>query len=139
MNKDDFKFFTEIEVRVSDLNYGGHVGNDRYLSFFQDARIRYLNRFGYSELSVGENIGLIMSESHVVYKAQAFLGDVLKIGVRVSNMGSIKFDMEYLIVRDKDDTMIASGSTRMVGYDYAKMKVSKIPVDFYDRIRNFEE
>ena len=139
MNKDHFKFYTEIEVRISDLNYGGHVGNDRYLSFFHDARIRYLNKFGCRESNIGDSVGLIMSEAHVKYKSQAFLGDILKVGVRVRDLEQIRFDMDYIMIREKDDTIIATGSTRMVGYDYNKLKVSKIPSEFYNKISEFEE
>ncbi len=139
MNKDNFKFFTEIEVRVSDLNYGGHVGNDRYLTFFHDARIRYLSEFGFSEVNIGNGAGLIMSEARVKYKAQAFLGDVMKVGVRVHDLEQIRFDMDYIMIREKCDTIIATGSTRMVAYDYKKMKVSKVPGEFVTKIRDFEE
>jgi len=139
MNKENFNFFTETEVRVSDLNYGGHVGNDRYLTFFHDARIRYLSKFGFSEVNIGSGVGLIMSEAHVKYKAQAFLGDVLKAGVRVHHIEQIRFDMDYILIRKQDDAIIATGSTRMVGYDYTKMKVSKVPGEFVRKIRDFEE
>ena len=33
-----FNFATELAVRVSDLNYGGHVGNDSMLTLMQEAR-----------------------------------------------------------------------------------------------------
>ncbi len=33
-----FHFQTEIAVRVSDLNYGNHVGNDSVLTLMQEAR-----------------------------------------------------------------------------------------------------
>ena len=35
-----------LEVRISDINYGNHMGNDRALSFFQDARISFLKQLG---------------------------------------------------------------------------------------------
>jgi len=133
-----FKFFTEIEIRISDINYGGHLANDRYLSLFQDGRIRYLNKFDCSELNLGDNIGLIMVESFINYKAQAFLGDLLSVGVRISEVGSVKFLIEYIIERPSDNKTIATGYTRMVGFDYNIKKVAKLPGKFIDKIKQFE-
>jgi len=38
---DRFLFTTEIPLRVSDINYGGHLGNDAVLSLAQEARMRF--------------------------------------------------------------------------------------------------
>lgn len=135
---DRFKFFTEIIVRISDINYGGHLGNDRYLSLFHDARIRYLQRSGYSEFHIGTDVGLIMLESHVQYKAEAWLGDGLTIGVCISEIKPVKFLMEYIILRPSDNVLVATGFTRMAAYNYAMKKVEKLPPDFIAKIQMFE-
>jgi acyl-CoA thioesterase FadM len=56
-----FSFSTNIPVRITDLNYGGHVGNDAFLSLLHEARMQFLQQFGYSEMNV-EGVGLIMSD-----------------------------------------------------------------------------
>ena len=33
-------FATELEVRADSINYGGHVGNDRFLSLAQEGKLR---------------------------------------------------------------------------------------------------
>jgi len=30
---------------VADINYGGHLGNDKVLSFIHEARLRYVRKF----------------------------------------------------------------------------------------------
>ena len=40
-------FSTEIPVRITDINYGGHLGNDSILSIVQEARVRFLNEYKY--------------------------------------------------------------------------------------------
>ncbi len=130
----NFSFYTEIEIRISDINYGGHLGNDRYLSLFHDARIRYLNQFGYSEYDIGNNIGIIMAESHINYKAEAFLGDILDIGVRINEIGKVKFLMEYIIIRLSDNKTIATGYTKMGSFNYKSKKTAKIPQEFKEKL-----
>ncbi len=58
---DEFSYTTHIPVRITDLNYGGHVGNDTILSLIHEARIQFLGHYGYGELNM-EGVGLIMSD-----------------------------------------------------------------------------
>ena len=39
---ENFNFSTNIEVRITDINYGGHLGNDSVLEIIHEARIRML-------------------------------------------------------------------------------------------------
>ncbi|MFZ9695712.1 MAG: hypothetical protein ACO3AY_07565 [Chitinophagaceae bacterium] len=36
-----FKYSFEIPIRITDINYGGHVGNDRMLTLAHEARIQF--------------------------------------------------------------------------------------------------
>lgn len=56
-----FSFSTLIPVRITDINYGGHVGNDTVLSILHEARVQFLNHFGYQELNES-GVGLIMKD-----------------------------------------------------------------------------
>lgn len=137
---DTFTFSTEIDVRISDINYGGHLGNDRYLAIFQEARLRYLKQLGYSELAIGEDTSLIMSQAHIDFKAEAFWGYRLTIYVRISKIKPIKFIIEYLMANNQDHAkVVATGYTEMVGFDYQNRKVKKLPSKFVQDIQAFEK
>ena len=58
---EQFAFSTTIPVRITDLNYGKHVGNDTILSMIHEARVQYLRQLGYGELELefGRNTGLL--------------------------------------------------------------------------------
>ncbi len=45
-----FIYKTEIPVRITDINYGGHLGNDSLLSIIHEARVRFLKHLEYSEV-----------------------------------------------------------------------------------------
>lgn len=136
--EDQFNFFTEISVGIGDINYGGHLGNDKYLTLFQEARLRYLANFSCSEMSIGENTSLIMSQAHVDFKAEVFWGDILKILVKISNIEKVRFTFEYLILNNKENKVVASGYTKMVGFDYENRKIRKLPKNFVTEIKKFE-
>ena len=61
-----FHFTTEIPIRISDINYGGHLGNDAVLSILHEARLRMLIEHGWTEMSI-EGVSIIMSDSVILY------------------------------------------------------------------------
>lgn len=135
----NFNFSTVLNVRINEINYGGHLGNDSFLSLFQEGRLRYLKQFGWSELTIGEETSLIMSQAHINFKAEAFWGESLKILVRITKMDKIRFTFEYQIESaDNEKKIVATGYTNMVGFDYRKKKVRKLPEKFVNKISEYE-
>jgi acyl-CoA thioesterase FadM len=130
MMDDSFQFKTEFSVRIGDINYGGHMGNDKFLLLFHDARIRFLKSFGCSEMDLGDGVGVIMNEAYVAFKGEVFLDDLLSVGVRASNIEGSRFRIEYAVERVSDRRLVAMGHTGMVAFDYKNRKVAKIPESF---------
>lgn len=121
----EFTFRTSIPVRITDINYGGHLGNDAVLSIMQEARVRFLGQFGFSEKDVGEGVGIIVTEAHVQYRAEAFYGDQLLVDVCVDTSGRARYEFVYRLARG--DTEIARGITRIACFDYGVRKVRPMP------------
>lgn len=123
-----FKFHFSYRVGIADINYGGHVANASVLNFFQDARIAFLATLGpYSEMDLG-GCGLIMSEAHVFYLAEMFLGDQLLIGVQPRQIKRAAFALEYRI--ERDGQLTAKGETPLICFDYDKHKPTRMPASF---------
>jgi acyl-CoA thioester hydrolase len=126
---DNFSFSASIPVRITDLNYGGHVGNDAVLSLIHEARMQYLKHYGYAELDFA-GIGLIMRDVGIEFKNELFYGDVVTAFVTATNFTSLSFDLVYKLVtsgKDGKTAIAAVAKTGMVGYDYQKKKVAAIP------------
>jgi acyl-CoA thioester hydrolase len=119
-----FRFSTEIPVRITDLNYGGHVGNDTILSIIHEARMQFLKYYGYSEKDFA-GTGMIMSDVAINFKNELFYGDVIKASVDVMDISRASFDLVYLL--EKDSMVVAEAKTGMVCFDYDKRKVAAIP------------
>ncbi|MBD0376149.1 MAG: acyl-CoA thioesterase, partial [Flavisolibacter sp.] len=79
---DHFIFQTFIPIRISDVNYGGHLGNDSILSLVHEARIQFLKQYDFKELDV-YGVGLILSDAAIEFKQEAFYNDILKIEVAI--------------------------------------------------------
>jgi acyl-CoA thioester hydrolase len=126
---EQFSFSTKIQVRITDLNYGGHVGNDSFLSLIHEARQQYLNHYGYSELNF-ENTGLIMTDVGLEFKRELNYGNIVQIQMQAANFDKLGFDIYYLLEIVHPDKNIVAGKakTGMLCYDYANKKKVSVPL-----------
>lgn len=123
-----FIYKTELVVRASDLNYGGHVGNDNVLTLMQEARILFYNHIGFKdEIHFEGNVGQIISDALVIYKSESFLGDRLAVQIGVTDFNKYGFDLIYLITNQTTGKEAARGKTGIVCFDYVKRKVASVP------------
>ena len=129
---DNFSFITSIPVRISDVNYGGHVGNDAILSLIHEARMQYLKHFGYSELEL-EGVGLIMADAAIEFRNELFYGDTIIVSVACAEFSKVGFDIYYKLEKNADQaqnekrTVVAVAKTGMVCYDYSNKRIASIP------------
>lgn len=127
---DEFSFATIINIRITDLNYGGHVGNDSFLSLVHEAREQYLRHFGYTELNL-EGVGLIMADAAIEYKRELGYGDTIKISVATSGFDRLGFNFHYLLeVKSNNDWLVAAKiKTGMICFDYNTKKKVPVPAE----------
>ena len=127
-------FTTTIPVRISDINYGNHLGNDSLVSIVHEARVKWLASKKYTELNMA-GASLIMADLAVEYKGESFYGDVFTINVYVGEITTVSFELFYEIntIRNERKFLIAKAKTGMVCFDYKSKKVIPIPneVDFF--------
>ncbi|TAH03241.1 MAG: thioesterase [Sphingobacteriales bacterium] len=123
-----FSFTVQIPVRITDINYGGHVGNDAILSLIHEARLQYLQHLGYTELNL-QGLGLLMSDAAIEFKHELFYGNNLSIAVAAADISRSSFNLYYKMETAKDDkvVVVALVKTGMICYDYAAKKVATIP------------
>ncbi|MBN2236430.1 MAG: thioesterase family protein [Bacteroidales bacterium] len=124
------EFIAKYTVGIGDINYGGHLGNDKALIIFHDARIQFLNHFGLSELNIGENRGIIMVDAQIKYLRQVGLHDELCIEIKIDIENSKKFVVHYAVNNKKTQKQVISGSTGMLCFGYADQKVKQLPASF---------
>ena len=120
----EFLFSTTIPVRITDLNYGNHLANDKVLSIIHEARMQFFNHFGFSEMDLA-GVSSIMADVAIEYKNQAFYGDELIIEIGVQDFERVSFDIFYRI--STSEKLIAQAKTGIVTFDYHKNKVVAIP------------
>ncbi|QTV04753.1 acyl-CoA thioesterase [Faecalibacter bovis] len=119
-----YTFKTTIPVRITDLNYGNHLANDKVLSIIHEARVQFLNHFGWSELELA-GVGIIMADVAIEYKNQAYYNDQLDIEITIGDFTRVSFDIFYKVTCK--EKLIAKVKTGIVTFDYAQNKVVEVP------------
>jgi len=125
---EQFLFSTNIAVRITDINYGGHVGNDSFLSLIHEARQQFLNHYQYSEMNFA-GTSLIMADVAVEYKKELSYGDVVKISVTAIGFDKLGFDIFYLleVIQEEKNYIAGKAKTGMMCFDYQNKKRMQVP------------
>lgn len=132
---DKFIFSTNIEVRIGDVNYGGHVGNDSLLSIVHDARLKFLKHFGYTELEL-DGVSMIMADAALIYKGEAFYGEMLKIEISATDFHKYGFDLIYKITNEKTGKDVCIVKTGMLCFNYETRKIALLPNSTQQKLLN---
>ncbi len=124
-----FSFQTDLEIRISDINYGNHLGNDAVLRLLHEARIRYLRQYGYTESNIC-GVGLMIADAAVVYKSQGYHGDPLQIEVAAAEPSRYGCQIYYRITNQATGKEVARAKTGIVFFDYVRNKLAELPEEF---------
>lgn len=129
-----FHFTTEIPLRITDMNYSNHLGNDALLGVMQEGRVQMLAARGWGELDIAGK-GIIMADCVVLFKSEGFYGDVLVVDIAVTEMESRSFTLLYRLMNRKSGKEVARARTGMIFFDYRARKPVTMPKEFADAFR----
>jgi acyl-CoA thioester hydrolase len=124
----EFNFSCKVTVRITDINYGGHVGNDTILSIIHEARMQFFHHFNYTEMQFA-GVGMIMADVAIEFKSELFYGDTVTIWVAAGEFTKVGFDLFYKLEKELDgkNKRVANAKTGMVCYDYEAKKIVSVP------------
>src|SRR5664279_1802695 len=118
----------KIPVRITDINYGNHVGNDSLVAIIHEARMQFLRQYDYTEMNVS-GTSLIMNELFIEFKNEAFYKDILEVKIFTGEIFKVGFEFFYSLstMRDKSSLLIANAKTGMVCFNYEEKKLIPVP------------
>ena len=138
MSGDQFHFSLPISVRFRDLDAFGHVNNAVFFTYMEMSRTGYFERLG---LLRGDfpAVFFIIAEATCQFKAPIRMQTRLIVKTRVSSIGNSSFVMEYQLVDQTTDQVMAIGRTVNVMYDYSASRSVPLPDDWRATIAAFEK
>lgn len=128
-------FSTEITVRISDINYGNHLGNEMILSYMQETRLRFFQSLGYKDELNIEGIGTIQADAAIEYRGESFHGDVISCKLMLGEIGRRSINFYYVLENTANEKLIARGKTGIAFYDYKLKTTVNIPQQLLEKVQ----
>ncbi len=135
----EFRFYHPIEVRYGDLDPQGHLNNAKYFTYIEQARISYWKHLGLWDGGSFINIGIILAEEQMTFRAPILWGQPIRVGVSITRLGNKSLDIIYIIEDSETKIEHARGSTVQVAYNYHKDQTIPIPDEWRKIIIDFEK
>ena len=130
-----FRFQYEVPVRFKDVDIGGHAHHSHALVYFEEARAAYWRDVvGKGGL---EGVDYILAEASVRWKARILWPQILRVGVEVSRLGKRHFVMAYEVAGE-DGSVLVSGTTTQVMYDYQAGETKAVPPEVREAISRWD-
>ena len=132
-DKTDFSF--EVEVRMSDVNAGAHLGNHNLVSILNEAHLKFMKHKGFPDLLV-DGKAFINTDLAVIYKSESFYGDVLQIDVAAADLSRYGCDIVCRITNKTQKRLAAIAKLGMAFFDYQTRKIADVPDAFKKAVSN---
>lgn len=135
-----FRHQTSVDIRYKDLDLLGHVNNATYLTYLEQARIRYFRDLAMWDGQSPSDTGLIVAKITLEYKASLDLDDApVTVWSRCSRLGNRSFDMQHRIVATHaENKLAATAEIVVVVFDYTNQTSKAVPEDWRERITTYE-
>jgi len=126
-------------VEYADTDGQGRVFYPNYFRFFDRGRFAYWAQLGLT----GEEIkqiehDTVMVEVHCTYRAPASFYDAVSVWTRISRVGRSSMRMEFAIVNDSTEALMAEGHATLVNVDLTTNKAVPFRPEFRERIAALE-
>lgn len=109
---DEFSYTTDLNVRVRDIDFMGHVNNAVYATYLEEARTSYFEDVLDVPLT---DIDSVLAHLEIEYRQPITIEDDVTVALRIPRIGESSLPMEYEI-RAGDD-VAATGETVQVTVD----------------------
>ncbi len=118
----NLEYMATIKPRISDINYGGHLGHTELINLLHEIRVRFLDQHSMHEANICGH-GLVIHNINVKYHQEAYWGNELEVKMETKVDGA-KIIFDYTVFNSTLKNKTATAEAVMVLVD----KVTKRPV-----------
>jgi acyl-CoA thioester hydrolase len=124
-----------LRVRYAETDQMGVVYHANYLVWCELGRTELMRELGcaYADLEAAGTM-LAVAEASVRYARAARYDDAIRVETAIAAVQSRTITFTYRIVRDRDDVLLASASTKLVAIDHGGA-TRRLPPDLIERCR----
>jgi acyl-CoA thioester hydrolase len=106
----------QVRVRYAETDQMGVVYYGNYFVWFEIGRVELMRALGfeYKLMETEDDCFIVVAEASCRYRQSAKYDELLRIRTRISQAGNRVVKYSYEILRDADDTLLATGATTHV-------------------------
>jgi acyl-CoA thioester hydrolase len=123
VSEPSFRFYHPVAVRCRDIDSRGHAHHSEALVYFEEARAAYWREVVGKEGLDG--VDYVLAEAEIRWHKRVLWPQVLRVGVRVTQLGKKHFEMAYEVLGEHGERL-QSGRTVQVMYDYATGTTTRV-------------
>ncbi len=133
-----FRVWETLEVRWADMDAFGHVNNAKYFTYCESARVRYFDAVGLDDYrDAGQGPTVVTACFN--FLRQVHYPATLEVGARVTEISKRSFTLDYVLLRQGTDEIVADASTIIAWIDFSAGKSVALPPELREKIRSFDE
>lgn len=117
-----------VPVAWGEQDAFGHVNNVVFFRYFENVRMHFLERIGALRSHREQGIGVILATTTCQFEQPVHWPVDLTISTWCTHIGTTSFTLAYAI-RTATGTVVATGTSVQVAYDYIHGHKVSIPVD----------
>jgi acyl-CoA thioester hydrolase len=124
---DLFYHWTTIHVRFRDLDPLNHVNNSVFNTYFEEARIDFIQHVPELKESMSKGKSFILAHLEIDYISPIFSGETILVGSSVTDMGNSSIKGMQAIYSDGSKKLNAVCKTTGVWFDLKRNRPSRLP------------
>ena len=115
-----------ISVRWRDMDAMGHVNNAKYVSYLEEARVRWM--LGVEGVSMSDRIAPVVANTNINYRLPIVWPNDIVVELFVERLGNSSVTIGHRIVDQNDDSKLYSdGNVVVVWMDTQTGKSAPLP------------
>jgi len=128
-----FRYVYETKVRFSDLDAMRHVNNATFIQYLESARLGW-----WLQLTRREGLAaldMILARTEIDYRAPAYFGEAVRVGVRCAWLRRSSFGLELRIEERGSGRRLADAKKVCVYYDFDAQRSRPLPPEIRAQLK----
>ncbi len=141
IKREQFKFFYELRVRYSEVDFQGIVFNAHYLTYFDTSITEYVRNVNYDYLALvsGRGLDFVLVKAVVEFLSPIRFDEVIEIGVSAHRIGKSSLTWQPAIFKKGEPECLAHGELVWVCTRMGSNKSHPLPDDLVKILREYEK
>lgn len=139
IDRSQFKFSTEIRVRLNETDAVGIVFHGNYFTYMDVGRVDYLRNLDLMERGRPiKGFDNMVVHSACDFRNPAHYDDAIIINVRLARLGRCSFRFEFLFFNKRNNQLLAKGESVHCAVNLEDRSAVPLPDFFREAIQSYE-